>query len=60
MGDRRHHASEDGEALFRLLQVQAGFYIFILGSVRRSRKIYPDIRQLKAAVCTEFERLIVY
>ena len=32
MGDRRHHASEDGEALFRLLQVQAGFYIFILGS----------------------------
>ena len=32
MGDRRHHTSEDGEALFRLLQVQAGFYIFILGS----------------------------
>ena len=32
MGDRWHHASEDGEALFRLLQVQAGFYIFILGS----------------------------
>ena len=31
MGDRRHHASEDSEALFRLLQVQAGFYIFILG-----------------------------
>ena len=31
MGDRRHHASEDSEALFRLLQAQMDFYIFLFG-----------------------------
>ena len=31
MGDRRHHASEDSEALFCLLQVQMDFYIFLFG-----------------------------
>ena len=31
MGDRRHHASEDSEALFRLFQVQMDFYIFLFG-----------------------------